>query len=176
MRSALATLNEDWRKRGIEPLCFGVGINHGDAIVGSFGSEAKMEVSAIGDAVNIASRLEGVTKTFHIDLVIGEPVEPLIRDAFILRSVDWILLQGKTRPMKIFTVLAECTSAAPPSASQNTRKLSYFTGWEILQPRKPVGMKCWPLPPEINSRQFLSSAAAICVRILPQALGTACSR
>ena len=115
MRSALAVLNDGWKKRGIEPLAFGVGLNHGEVIVGSFGCDQKKEVSAIGDAVNTASRLEGVTKTFHLDLVIGEPVEPLVREAFILRSVDCILLQGKTKPMKIFTVLAERAAAAPPA-------------------------------------------------------------
>jgi len=114
MRRALPALNDGWKKRGIEPLQFGIGINHGEAIVGNLGCEAKMEVSAIGDAVNTASRLEGVTKTYHLDLIIGEPVEPLVRDAFILRSVDCILLQGKNKPMKIFTVLTERSAAPEP--------------------------------------------------------------
>ncbi|MEI8342394.1 MAG: adenylate/guanylate cyclase domain-containing protein, partial [Verrucomicrobiota bacterium] len=114
MRKVLPALNEGWKKRGIDPLYFGVGINHGEAIVGNLGCEAKMEVSAIGDAVNTASRLEGVTKIYHLDLVIGEPVEPLVRDVFILRSVDCILLQGKTKPMKIFTVLSERSAGAAP--------------------------------------------------------------
>lgn len=130
MRGALASLNESWKQRGIEPLRFGIGINHGEVIVGSFGSEEKKEVSAIGDAVNTASRLEGVTKVFHLDLVIGEPVEPLVRDAFILRTVDCILVQGKTRPMKIFTVLAERNGSVEPAwlAEHESALLLYRAG------------------------------------------------
>ena len=114
MRRALAVLNADWQKRGIEPIEFGIGINHGEAIVGNLGSEAKMEVSVVGDAVNTASRLEGATKTYRVDFIIGEPVEPLVRDVFVLRKVDRILLQGKTRPVDIYTVLSERAAGGAP--------------------------------------------------------------
>lgn len=107
MRRRLAALNAGWKARGIQELSFGIGINHGEAIVGNLGCEAKMEVSVIGDAVNLASRLEGVTKTYHIDMCIGELVAPLVREAFLLRSLDLILVKGKTRPVEIFAVLEE---------------------------------------------------------------------
>ncbi|HEV7868228.1 MAG TPA: hypothetical protein VGO90_11135, partial [Chthoniobacteraceae bacterium] len=58
-------------------------------------------------AVNLASRLEGVTKTYHIDLCIGENVAALVRDDFILRSLDLIVVKGKTKPVEIFAVLDE---------------------------------------------------------------------
>lgn len=115
MRRALARLNDGWRARGVEPLAFGIGINHGEAIVGNLGCEAKMEVSVIGDAVNVASRLEGVTKSYHLDLVIGELVEPLVRDEFIVRSVDLIKVKGKTRGVAVFTVLEERSRATAPA-------------------------------------------------------------
>ena len=114
MRRSLLRLNEGWTARGIEPLAFGIGINHGEAIVGNLGCEAKMEVSVIGDAVNVASRLEGVTKAYHLDLVIGELVEAHVRDEFIVRSVDLIIVKGKTRPVAIFTVLDEKRNAPAP--------------------------------------------------------------
>ncbi len=107
MRKALATMNPDWKKRGMLELQFGIGVNMGEAIVGNLGSKEKAEVSAIGDAVNLASRLEGVTKNYHIDLCIGENVETLVRGAFILRSLDSIIVKGKTKPVEIFAVLAE---------------------------------------------------------------------
>ena len=116
MRRALARLNEGWAKRGIEPLAFGIGINTGEAIVGNLGSaEAKMEVSVIGDAVNVASRLEGVTKSYGLDLVIGELVEPLVRDEFVVRSVDLIKVKGKTRGVAVFTVLGERRDGSEPA-------------------------------------------------------------
>ena len=115
MRASLASLNRSWKSRGIEPLAFGVGINHGEVIVGSFGSHEKKEVSVIGDAVNTASRIEGATKAYRLDIIIGEPVEVLVRDAFTLRSVDCILLHGKTRPVKLFTVISVKGAAPVPS-------------------------------------------------------------
>ncbi len=107
MRKALARVNPEWKARGMLELQFGIGVNHGEAIVGNLGSKEKAEVSVISDAVNLASRLEGVTKQYHIDLCIGETVAPLVRDAFILRSLDLILVKGKTKPVEIFAVLDE---------------------------------------------------------------------
>jgi adenylate cyclase len=60
----------------------------------------------IGDAVNLASRLEGVTKPYHVDICLGESVANLVRDAFLLRSLDLITVKGKTKPVETFTVLA----------------------------------------------------------------------
>ena len=105
MRQALTRLNINWRQRGMTEMHVGFGVNHGDAIVGNLGCEAKMEVSVIGDAVNLGSRLEGATKQYHIDLCIGERVAALVRDSFILRSVDLIVVKGKTKPVEVFTVV-----------------------------------------------------------------------
>ena len=115
MRRSLLQLNEGWLARGIEPLAFGIGINHGEAIVGNLGCEAKMEVSVIGDAVNTCSRLEGATKPYHLDLLIGELVEPFVRDEFLVRTVDLLVVKGKTKPVAIFTVLGERTAAPAPA-------------------------------------------------------------
>jgi adenylate cyclase len=113
MREALQRLNQGWRARGIKEMKVGFGVNQGDAIVGNLGCEAKMEVSVIGDAVNLGSRLEGVTKQYHIDLCIGENVAALVRNHFVLRSVDLIIVQGKTKPVEIFTVLGKRAGGEP---------------------------------------------------------------
>jgi adenylate cyclase len=105
MRHALARLNADWSKRDLPTLSFGIGINHGSAIVGNLGCEEKMEVTVIGDAVNTGSRLEGVTKTYRVDICIGESAAEMVRDSFILRSLDLIILKGKSKPVKVFTVI-----------------------------------------------------------------------
>jgi adenylate cyclase len=105
MRKALVRLNAGWKQRKMLELQFGIGVNHGEAIVGNLGCEAKMEVSVIGDAVNLGSRLEGATKQYHLDLCIGETAAALVRESFILRSVDFLVVKGKTRPVEIFTVL-----------------------------------------------------------------------
>ncbi len=118
MRRGLETLNADWTRRGIEPMAFGMGINHGEVIAGNLGASGefeKQEFTVIGDAVNLASRLEGVTKSYHLDLVIGELVEPLVREEFVVRSVDLIKVKGKTRGVAVFTVVEERRNAAEPA-------------------------------------------------------------
>jgi adenylate cyclase len=129
MREALQRLNEGWRARGIKEMHVGFGVNQGDAVVGNLGCEAKMEVSVIGDAVNLGSRLEGVTKKYHIDLCIGENVAALVRNHFILRSVDLIVVVGKSKPVEIFTVLGERIGDQPAwmAAHDEAMKL-YRTG------------------------------------------------
>lgn len=114
MRHGLARLNTDWKQRGIQEMHVGFGVNQGEAIVGNLGSEAKMEVSVIGDAVNLGSRLEGVTKQYHLDLCIGENVANLVRDSFVLRSVDLIVVKGKTKPVEVFTVIGKTGIPIPP--------------------------------------------------------------
>jgi adenylate cyclase len=107
MRKSLAALNAQWIPAGKLELKFGIGINHGEAIVGNLGSREKSEISAIGDAVNTASRLEGMTKQFHVDLLIGEAVATFVREDFLLRTVALSQPKGKTRPLEIFTVIDE---------------------------------------------------------------------
>ena len=107
MKRSLIDLNKDWKARGMPELAFGIGINHGEAIVGNLGSSEKMELTVIGDAVNLASRLEGLTKEYHLDLLLGETMAPLVQDHFLLRTVDYVQVKGKTKPVTVFTVISE---------------------------------------------------------------------
>jgi adenylate cyclase len=114
MFKALERLNAGWRTRGMIELKVGLGINHGEAIVGRIGSEDKHEFSAIGDPINLASRLEGATKQFHQQILIGESVAPMVRDQFVIRTVGLIQVKGKTKPVEVFTALSERSAAGEP--------------------------------------------------------------
>jgi adenylate cyclase len=107
MHKSLAKLNSDWKARGIQELAIGIGINFGEVIVGEMGSSEKVEFTAIGDAVNLASRLESLTKQYHLDLLLGESVAALVGDTYILRTVDYVQVKGKTKPVDVFTVMIE---------------------------------------------------------------------
>lgn len=107
MQKRLAELNEKWIQEGRLDFKIGIGINHGEAIVGNLGCEAKAEISLIGDAVNTASRFEGMTKQYHVDLIIGQKVATLVRDHFIIRTVALAQPKGTLKPIEIFTVLGE---------------------------------------------------------------------
>jgi adenylate cyclase len=109
MRRELVMLNENWRSRGMTELGFGVGINHGDAVVGNIGSyepHERLDPTVIGDAVNLASRLEALTRTYGVDILLGEAVCDLVRDDFHLRTVARAQVKGKTEPVDICTLIA----------------------------------------------------------------------
>jgi adenylate cyclase len=114
----------------------GFGVNHGDAIVGNLGCEAKMEVSVIGDAVNLGSRLEGATKQYRLDLCIGESVAELVRGQFVLRSVDLIIVQGKTQPVKIFTVLDGDSATEPPWLARHEEAMRLYRAGDFPEAEK----------------------------------------
>jgi adenylate cyclase len=117
MRQVLARLNEGWQARGMAALRIGMGIHQGNVVVGNIGSAdpyEKMDLTVIGDAVNLASRLEGVTKQYEIDLIISETVHPHVKDLFLCRCVDLIAVKGKAKPVEIFTVLGPADLPVPP--------------------------------------------------------------
>jgi adenylate cyclase len=105
MRCALQKLNEEWRSQGRMGLGMGVGINQGDVVVGNIGSQERMDPTVIGDAVNLASRLEGLTRIYGVDILIGPSTAELVRADFCLRSVARVQVKGKTQPVDVYTVL-----------------------------------------------------------------------
>ena len=107
MRAALKELNAGWRAEGRMTLGMGVGLNSGDVLAGNIGSGERADLTVIGDAVNLASRLEALTRTYGVDLLVGEATAELIRDAFHLRSVARVQVKGKTVPVSVSTLLCE---------------------------------------------------------------------
>jgi len=107
MRQALQELRQTLAQEG-KPLIFnGIGINIGEVVAGNLGSSQKLEYTVIGDPVNVASRIEGLTKTLGHDILISEAVQQLVQDDFETIALGTFQLKGRSEPVGIYGVLAE---------------------------------------------------------------------
>ncbi len=112
MNEALVPINEAVKKKAAEigkkPVLLnaGIGINTGPCAVGNMGSRQRFAYSTLGDAVNLASRLEGQTKAYGVNILIGEITQNKVAD-FATLELDLIQVKGKTKPVRIFTLLGD---------------------------------------------------------------------
>lgn len=114
MVAQLPVLSPKWEARCGRPLWIGVGINTGEAVVGVMGADHRREYSAIGDTVNLASRLEGVTKDFKTPVVVSHATVVELQDRFQVRDLSELRVKGRAEPVRVFAVDAELDAAPPP--------------------------------------------------------------
>ncbi|HAW04771.1 MAG TPA: hypothetical protein DCW83_08785 [Saprospirales bacterium] len=101
MREALGELNEVFKAEKIPEIHTGCGINTGLCVVGNMGSTTRFDYSVLGDAVNLAARLESSCKTYETDLIISE--HSLV-DGYEYKFLDEVVVKGKSEPVKIYTI------------------------------------------------------------------------
>ncbi len=109
MVSTLSELGRQWAAEGRPQIRVGVGINSGMAAVGNMGSDRLFDYTAIGDNVNLASRLEGLNKHYGTDILLSEATAEKLDENFILRQVDLVQVKGKTQPLEVYELLGEGT-------------------------------------------------------------------
>ncbi|MDE3117489.1 MAG: adenylate/guanylate cyclase domain-containing protein [Nitrospirota bacterium] len=105
MIARLRELNADWERRGVQRLDLGIGINTGPMVVGNMGSRDRLAYTVMGDAVNVASRLEGLSKEYGTQLVIGEATKAEAGQVFAYRFLDVVAVKGRTEPLAVYEVL-----------------------------------------------------------------------
>ena len=136
MRLQLQMLNETWKELGLNEFQMGMGVHQGEAVVGNIGSAApheKMDLTVIGDSVNLASRLESITKVYGVDLVISETVYDAVKDSFICVPLDLVAVKGKTRPVAIFTVLSAGGAPEPQGLNDFRRMVDRYRAGDFEQ-------------------------------------------
>lgn len=109
MSDAVARFNEEQVRLGKPEFHIGIGISFGEVTVGNIGTERKMDYTVIGDMVNLASRLEGLTKVYRQPLLFSETVHERIANDVPCRLLDSVAVKGKTKGVKIFTARQSLT-------------------------------------------------------------------
>ena len=104
MQDELLKLNQQLAVEGLPTIAIGIGINTGEALVGNMGSDQRFDYSVIGDAVNLASRLESSSKTLGKILIVGEETVKGAKLNHNFKYVDEITVKGKSEAVKVYTV------------------------------------------------------------------------
>ncbi|MBW1998082.1 MAG: adenylate/guanylate cyclase domain-containing protein [Deltaproteobacteria bacterium] len=105
MTSELARLNDRWVKEGKIPLEIGIGINTGIMMVGNMGSVHRFDYTVIGDAVNLASRLEAANKNYRTNILISESTYEKVKSHFECLELDSVRVKGKVEPVRIYHLM-----------------------------------------------------------------------
>jgi adenylate cyclase len=104
MQKELTALCKKWEAEGRPAIRMGIGINSGAAVVGNIGSDQRMEYTAIGDAVNLAARLESASKDLGAGIVVSEHTYDAVRSLYRWKSEGEVTVKGRTEPVRAYSV------------------------------------------------------------------------
>ncbi len=104
----LTDINKDFKTKNLPTIRIGIGINTGDAVVGNLGTKTRFDYTAIGDTVNLASRVEGLNKYFNTNVLFTEYTLNKITDKnFLFRYIGQVIVKGKTKPVKLYELITD---------------------------------------------------------------------
>ena len=113
MQAALAELNVKWQREGLEPWRTGIGLHRGEVVVGSIGSESRRDFTVLGDAVNTASRLEGLTKELGAPILLSEAVVLRLRDRGGVELHGEVPIRGRAQKLRVYRTRSHPEWAGP---------------------------------------------------------------
>ncbi len=107
MQEKIQEITSRWEKEGKPKLFVRMGLNTDFMVVGNVGGSARFDYTVIGDAVNLGSRMEGANKTYGTRIMISERTWILVKEEFLCRELDYLIVKGKTEPIRIFELVGE---------------------------------------------------------------------
>ena len=128
MLERLNALRIEFRERGWPELHIGIGINTGMMSVGNMGSKFRMAYTVLGDAVNLGSRLEGLTKNYGVEIIVSEFTKTAVPD-YVYRELDIVRVKGKDKPIAIYEPLAPVNEVSHEELEEinlNQEALSHY--------------------------------------------------
>lgn len=117
MAQAVRSINEEHRAKGLPEIGVGIGLNTGSMCVGDMGSDIRRSYTVIGDAVNLGSRLEGLSKVYGVDIVVSETTRKAAPD-FAWQELDRVRVKGKEQAVGIFYPVAPAAGLDPARADE----------------------------------------------------------
>lgn len=103
----LKELQKEWKKQKREIFEIGCGIHTGEAVIGNMGSEDRFDYTAMGDTINLGSRIEGLTKQYGVSIIISESTYEMVKNDFNCRLLDVVNVKGKKIPIKIYELVVD---------------------------------------------------------------------
>jgi hypothetical protein len=181
MIDALEDFNQKQRELGKTEFHIGIGINYGDVTVGNIGSERKMDYTVIGDMVNLASRMEGLTKPYHAEILISETLFAELQklDAAALnaaglkaplpvRLLDTVAVKGKTKGVKIYTVRRSLNTAEERAWALHNEGMKLYYSRNFGEAAAKFGGTLKLLPSDFNAQNLLDRCRAYAVTPPPE--------
>jgi adenylate cyclase len=107
MQEKLIGLRQKWQQETKPLFHVRMGLNSGPMIAGNIGGQDRYDYTVIGDSVNLASRLEGANKQYGTSIMLSEFTKELLPDKYVLRELDLIRVKGKTKPVRVYELVAE---------------------------------------------------------------------
>jgi len=166
-RAALQTLTKlfelqrEFAAKGLPQIDIGIGLNSGEVSAGNMGSQTVRSYTVMGDAVNLASRLEGINKQYGTRIVLSEFTYERVKEAFTCREIDWVRVKGKSKPVKIYELLKEGALAAPAAEHLKVYRQAYslYRSQNWLEAQEQFSRSLDLDPEDHVSRMFLERCA-----------------
>jgi len=162
-RERLEALTARWRGEGLADLRFRIGLHAGPVIVGEMGTRERVKYGAIGDTVNLASRLEGVNRVYGTRILCSSEVEARARDAIAFRPIDVVRVVGRAAPVALFEPLgaiADVPPAVRAAAERYAAALARHRAGDFAAAEQAFAALCADAPDDAPARALLARARA----------------